>query len=158
MSLLKRDDLQIEEIKISGGEFHRILDKLSITKKFLINNFGKDINQHKALPDRPIKSVILPPRTTLITELLSPEISINYSTTNNPYDFQLILHGTRDRFVPQTIWNICHGHSNTVFLTKVTEADEIIGGYNLLARDRTTNDSFIFSLKIGIFKIQFLAE
>ncbi|RHZ81471.1 hypothetical protein Glove_120g64 [Diversispora epigaea] len=222
MSLLKRDDLQIEEIKIwdyiikwgiaqnpglptnveewTNENFfslktslqqclphiryfqlssEEIYDKIRPLKKILDKQLWKDINQHKAVPDRPIKSVILPPRTTLITELPSrtkepfstiiseehaAEISawidrktINYPTTNNPYDFQLILHGTKDGFASQTFWNICHGHSNTVVVAKVKGTDEIIGGYNPLAWDNThingkwmqTNDSFIFSLKNG---------
>ncbi|RHZ82245.1 hypothetical protein Glove_110g128 [Diversispora epigaea] len=185
MSLLKRDDLQIEEIKIWDyiikwgiSQNPEIYDKIKLYKKILDKQLWEDIKKHIALPDRPIKSVILPPRTTLITELPSrtkepfstiiseehvAEISawidrktINYPTTNNPYDFQLILHGTRDGFAPQTFWNICHGHSNTVVVAKVKGTDEIIGGYNPLAWDSTTdgewaqtNDSFIFSLKNG---------
>ncbi|RHZ79105.1 hypothetical protein Glove_151g5 [Diversispora epigaea] len=86
--------------------------------------------KRRTLSDRPVNSVILPPRTTLITELPpcakepfstiiseehAAEISAwidrktsNYATTNIPYDFQLILLGTRDGFAPQTFWNICN--------------------------------------------------
>ncbi|RHZ79104.1 hypothetical protein Glove_151g6 [Diversispora epigaea] len=104
--------------------------------------------KRRTLSDRPVNSVILPPRTTLITELPpcakepfstiiseehAAEISAwidrktsNYATTNIPYDFQLILLGTRDGFAPQTFWNICNGHSNTVVIARVKGTDEII--------------------------------
>ncbi|RHZ71362.1 hypothetical protein Glove_259g28 [Diversispora epigaea] len=150
-------------------------------KKILDKQLWEDINQHIALPDRPVKSVILPPRTTLIIELPprakepfstiiseehAAEISAwidrktsNYLTTNIPYDFQLILLGTRDGFAPQTFWNICNGHSNTVVVARVKGTDEIIGGHNPLKCDSSNNtrasewmetkDSFIFSLKNG---------
>ncbi|RHZ80172.1 hypothetical protein Glove_139g305 [Diversispora epigaea] len=61
----------------------------------------------------------------------------------------------------------CYGHTRTVVVAKVKGTDEIIGGYNPLAWDSScygeyrwmeTKDRFIFSLKMGIFKIQFLAE
>ncbi|RHZ58628.1 hypothetical protein Glove_372g75 [Diversispora epigaea] len=222
-SLLKRDDLQIEEIKIwdyvikwgiarnpglptDVGEWTKenflslkttlqqclphiryfqlsnteIYDRIQPYKKILDKQLWKDINQHIALPDRPVKSVILPPRTTLITELPTrakepfstiiskehaAEISSwidrktsNYLTTNIPYDFQLILLGTRDGFAPQAFWNICNGHSNTVVVARVKGTDEIIGGYNPLEWDNSnidfgkwieTKDGFIFSLKNG---------
>ncbi|RHZ58661.1 hypothetical protein Glove_372g56 [Diversispora epigaea] len=136
VSRLKRDDLQIEEIKIWD-----YVIKWGIA-------LNPDINQHIALPARPVKSVILPPRTTLITELPhhtkepfsaiiseehAAEISAwidrktsNYLSTNIPYDFQLFLLGTRDGFTPKTFWDICKGHSNTVVVARVKGTDEIM--------------------------------
>ncbi|RHZ89477.1 hypothetical protein Glove_13g75 [Diversispora epigaea] len=224
VSLLKRDDLQMEEVKIwdyviKWGVFQNptlptnleewskenfltlkttlqqclryiryflfssieIFDKIMPYKKILDKQLWKDINRNLAAPDRPVKSIILPARSALVTELPprieepfstiiseehAAEISswidhkiINYSTTNIPYKFKLILSGTRDGFAPQTFWNICHGHAKTVVVAKVKGTDEILGGYNPLAWDNTyngllgwskwmkTKDSFIFSLK-----------
>ncbi|RHZ89555.1 hypothetical protein Glove_13g111 [Diversispora epigaea] len=232
VSLLKRDDLQMEEVKIWDyvikwgisqsptlhtdleewskenfltlkitlqqclpliRYFHisntELFDKIIPYKKILDKQLCKDIIQHLAAPDRPFKSIILPARSTLVTELPprtprtprtketkesfssiifeehAAEISswidrktINYSTTNIPYKFELILSGTRDGFAPQTFWNICHGHAKTVVIAKVKWTDEILGGYNPLAWDNSnhetsqwmeTKDSFIFSLKNG---------
>ncbi|RHZ89571.1 hypothetical protein Glove_13g206 [Diversispora epigaea] len=226
-SLLKRNDLRIEEIKIWDyvikwgiaqnptlstnlekwskedfltlkttlqkclpliRYFHisntELFDKIIPYKKILGKQLFKDIIQHLAAPDRPVKSIILPARSFVVTELPpraeipkvpfstiiseehATEISsridhktINYSTTNIPYKFELILSGTRDGFAPQTFWNICHGHANTIVVVKVKGTDEIFGGYNPLAWDNTynglwgiwkeTKDSFIFSLKNG---------
>ncbi|RHZ83879.1 hypothetical protein Glove_87g57 [Diversispora epigaea] len=79
-----------------------------------------------------------------------------YSLTNIPYEFQLILRGSRDGFQPQTFWNMCHKHAGTIVVAKVSGTDEIVGGYNPLAWNSSkgcskmkTNDSFIFSLKNG---------
>ncbi|RHZ72486.1 hypothetical protein Glove_242g88 [Diversispora epigaea] len=221
VSLLKRDDLQMKEVKIwdyvikwgiaqnptlpsnpkewtkenyitlkttlqqclpnvryfhlSGAE---VLDAIKPYKKILDKQLWEDINQNFLDPDRPIRSIILPARTTLVTELPprtkepfsaiiseehASEISswidrktTTYSSTNNPYEFQLILQGTRDGFAPQTFWNMCHGHAGTVIIVKIKGTDEIIGSYNPLMWDNTTNggwretkDSFIFSLKNG---------
>ncbi|RHZ58867.1 hypothetical protein Glove_367g23 [Diversispora epigaea] len=82
--------------------------------------------------------------------------STTYSLSNIPYEFQLILRGSRDGFQPKTFWNMCHGHAGTIVVVKVAGTDEIVGGYNPMVWDNSasnanvkTNDSFIFSLKNG---------
>ncbi|RHZ72464.1 hypothetical protein Glove_242g87 [Diversispora epigaea] len=155
-----------------------VLDVIKPYKKILDKQLWEDIIEYSLDPDRPVKSIILPARTISVTELPprtkepfsaiiskehASEISswidrktTTYSSTNNPYEFQLILQGTRDGFAPQTFWNMCHGHAGTVVMAKIKGTDEIIGGYNPLMWDNTTNgaywgtkDSFIFSLKNG---------
>ncbi|RHZ87623.1 hypothetical protein Glove_33g165 [Diversispora epigaea] len=167
-----------------------IYDKIRPYKKILDKQLWEDINQHLAAPDRPIKSIILParsvvntelpPRTTkpfstIISEEHAAEISswidrkiVTYSTANIPYNFELILRGTRDGFAPQTFWNICHGHVCTIVVAKVKGTDEIIGGYNPLAWDNTLDGnsnkwmeakgSFIFSLKNGSIQNSILSR
>ncbi|RHZ86520.1 hypothetical protein Glove_50g95 [Diversispora epigaea] len=205
VSLLKRDDLQMKEIKIwdyvikwgisqnpvlpanldewskenfltlktilqqclpyiryfhlSGDE---VLDSIRPYKRILDKQLWKDIDQHLLSPKRPVKSIILPARTVLVTELpfradgskepfstiISEEHAAEisswidrkatiYSTTNIPYKFELILRGSRDGFAPQTFWDICHGHAGTVVIAKVKGTDEILGGYNPLAWDNS---------------------
>ncbi|RHZ60977.1 hypothetical protein Glove_350g71 [Diversispora epigaea] len=186
----------IRYFHISNAE---IVRKIMPYKKILDKQLWKDIVQRMAIPDQPVKSNILPARSVMVTELPprteipkesfsiiiseehAAEIStwidrktINYSTTNIPYKFELILRGSKDGFAPQTFWNICHGHAKTVVVMKIKGTDEILGGYNPLAwawdennihleniqnirnflynnnnRWMRTNDSFIFSLKNG---------
>ncbi|RHZ87672.1 hypothetical protein Glove_33g179 [Diversispora epigaea] len=136
-----------------------IYDKIRPYKKILDKQLWEDIKQHLAAPDRTIKSIILPARSVLNTELPpratepfstiisedhAAEISSwidrktdTYSTTNIPYKFELILRGTKDGFAPQTFWNICHGHAYTIVVAKVKGTDEILGSYNPLAWDNT---------------------
>ncbi|RHZ85086.1 hypothetical protein Glove_71g70 [Diversispora epigaea] len=205
VSLLERDDLQMEEVKIwdyvikwgiaqtstlpiNLDEWTKenfltlkttlqqclphiryfqlsnieIYDSIKPYKKILDKQLWEDINQYLSIPDRPVKSTILPVRSVLVTELPprtkesketfstiisedhAAEISswidrktTTYSTTNTPYKFELILRGTKDGFAPQTFWNICHGHARTVVVAKIKGTDEIIGGYNPLAWDNT---------------------
>ncbi|RHZ73539.1 hypothetical protein Glove_230g213 [Diversispora epigaea] len=79
----------------------------------------------------------------------------SYSLTKIPYEFKLILRGSKDGFAPRTFWDICHGHVNTIVISKVKETGEIIGGFNPLFWDKTrsdwikTNKSFIFSFQDG---------
>ncbi|RHZ77545.1 hypothetical protein Glove_176g22 [Diversispora epigaea] len=136
----------------------KVLDSIKPYKKVLGKQLWEDINQHLLSPKRPVKSIILPPRSLLVKELSShmpeskehfstiisedhaAEISTwidhkttNYLTTNIPYKFELILRGTKDGFAPQTFWDICRGHVGTVVVMKVKGKDDIFGGYNPLA-------------------------
>ncbi|RHZ83864.1 hypothetical protein Glove_87g184 [Diversispora epigaea] len=119
------------------------------------------------LPSRAISTPELPPKikeafSTIINNEHVAELSswidrksTIYSLANIPYEFQLILRGSRDGFHAKTFWNMCHGHVGTIVVVKVAGTDEIVGGYNPLAWDNLksgwmkTNDSFIFSLKNG---------
>ncbi|RHZ68684.1 hypothetical protein Glove_294g158 [Diversispora epigaea] len=132
------------------------------------------------VPDRSVKSIILPARSVLVTELPprtnepkepfstiisehAAEISswtdrrtITYSTTTNvPYKFELILRGTKDGFSPQTFWNICHGHKGTVVIIKIKGTYEVIGGYNPLTWDNTyINNNFEKVIDSFIFSLK----
>ncbi|RHZ60508.1 hypothetical protein Glove_352g56 [Diversispora epigaea] len=212
VSILERDDLQLEEVKIweyiikwgnaqnsnlptNLNEWTKenfttlkttlqqclpliryfqipgtdLLKKIKPYKKILDKQLWDDLKQYFIAPDQPLKSIILPPRlilnSTIITNEHMAEISSwidrssrTYSLINISYKFELILRGSINGFAPQTFWDTCHGHSNTVVIMKVKGTDEILGGYNPLTWDSTdsssetwaqTNDSFIFLLKNG---------
>ncbi|RHZ89563.1 hypothetical protein Glove_13g194 [Diversispora epigaea] len=123
VSLLKRDDLQKEEVKIWDNIIKWGIAQILLFLKTLEN----------------VKSIISPARSTIVSEEHAAEIStwidrktINYSTTNIPCKFEIISSGTRDGFTPETFWNICHGHVKTVLAAKIIGTDEILGCYNPL--------------------------
>ncbi|RHZ75136.1 hypothetical protein Glove_217g127 [Diversispora epigaea] len=154
-----------------------VMSKIKPYYKILDKQLWYDLKRYLILPDQPVESIILPPRFIVKQELPTRVIELfsiiikeehasmisswidnrptNYSSRNNPYDFQLILRGSKDGFAPRTFWDICDGHANTIVVTKVKETNEIIGGFNPIAWDKTkvewvkTNKSFIFSFKDG---------
>ncbi|RHZ67579.1 hypothetical protein Glove_300g70 [Diversispora epigaea] len=156
-----------------------IWEKVKPYKKILEKQLWNDLIQRHMSPNKPVKSIILPTRTFSTPKLpsgvnesfstiinngehvaeLSSWIdrkSTTYSLSNIPYEFQLILRGSRDGFRPKTFWKMCNGRAGTIVLAKVAGTDEIVGGYNPLAWNNSTNntyigtnDSFIFSLKNG---------
>ncbi|RHZ75089.1 hypothetical protein Glove_217g11 [Diversispora epigaea] len=145
------------------------LEEWSDENKILDKRLWNDLKQHFILPDHPVEPIILPSRLVLKQELPErvnepfsivineehasmisswiDEQTTSYSSRNNPYKFQLIR-GSKDGLAPTTFWDICDGHANTIVVTKVKGTDEIIGGFNPLAWDKT-NKSFIFSFKDG---------
>ncbi|PKC05496.1 hypothetical protein RhiirA5_420854 [Rhizophagus irregularis] len=71
-----------------------------------------------------------------------------------PYEFKLLLRGSRDGFTPYKFHELCDNKPHTVTFIKIKETEEIIGGYNPLiwkSHNRgefgITKDSFIFSFK-----------
>ncbi|GBB91635.1 hypothetical protein RclHR1_00190048 [Rhizophagus clarus] len=71
-----------------------------------------------------------------------------------PYEFKLLLRGSRDGFTPKMFHELCDDILYTVTFIKVKETGEIIGGYNPLVWESSneikygkTKDSFIFSFK-----------
>uniref|UniRef100_U9SHT9 Kelch-like protein 17 n=1 Tax=Rhizophagus irregularis (strain DAOM 181602 / DAOM 197198 / MUCL 43194) TaxID=747089 RepID=U9SHT9_RHIID len=70
----------------------------------------------------------------------------------NPYEFNLILRGSRDGFSPSKFHEICDNKFHTISIIKVKDSNEILGGYNPIIwksdySDSVTKDSFIFSFK-----------
>ncbi|RGB35933.1 hypothetical protein C1646_698429 [Rhizophagus diaphanus] len=71
---------------------------------------------------------------------------------DNPYDFKLILRGSRDGFSPSKFHEICDNQYHTITIIKVKDSNEILGGYNPIMWTSNiiwgvTKDSFIFSFK-----------
>ncbi|EXX74591.1 hypothetical protein RirG_049680 [Rhizophagus irregularis DAOM 197198w] len=73
-----------------------------------------------------------------------------------PYEFKLLLRGSRDGFTPKKFHELCDDKLCTVTFIKIKETEEIIGGYNPLKWKTShddygewgeTKDSFIFSFK-----------
>ncbi|RHZ48301.1 hypothetical protein Glove_553g36 [Diversispora epigaea] len=155
-----------------------ILEKLFPFQQLLDKTLWFDILKYSMTPDKPITSTILSPRkivtnqlpnrgytfqitSLIITNERAAEIAswidkkeVTYDVNNNPYEFNLILRGSRDGFGVNVFWNLCNRKTNLVVVVKVKDIDEILGGYNpigwnsnLNGQYSATNDSFIFSLK-----------
>ncbi|RHZ60980.1 hypothetical protein Glove_350g74 [Diversispora epigaea] len=153
-----------------------VLDKIFPYQHILESKLFLDINTKLMAPNRQISSTILPPRKLLTKTLPTRNILISLSSNiitderaleisswidkkatpyieNNPYEFKLLVRGSRDGFDVITIYNICDKISNTVIVLKVEGTEEIFGGYNPVDWDincnqyKMTQDSFAFSLK-----------
>ncbi|GBC38718.2 hypothetical protein GLOIN_2v1473716 [Rhizophagus irregularis DAOM 181602=DAOM 197198] len=75
-----------------------------------------------------------------------------YSSLDNPYEFKLLLRGSRDGFSSESFHKLCDNKAKTITIAKVKGTSEILGGYNPLiweSKDNfeysESNESFIFS-------------
>ncbi|RIB27085.1 hypothetical protein C2G38_2063096, partial [Gigaspora rosea] len=139
-----------------------------------------------ATPNRPVTSTILLPRKKLTTQLPPRksisipssiinlehlvEISswINRRSSNDiteiPYEFKLLLRGSRDGFDAIPFHKLCDNISGLIVVIKVENSNEILGGYNPLGWKSTNYGytkapgSFIFSLKNANMKVSILSR
>ncbi|RIB05696.1 hypothetical protein C2G38_2047386 [Gigaspora rosea] len=185
VSLIKRDDLQMEEIKIwnyvvkwgiaqnpnlTSDPEEWTYENFMILKDTLKNCLShiRYFQMSAILPPRIILKTELPirssePFSTVINEEHAAEIAswidknnTTYSIKNNPYEFKLLLRGSKDGFTCESFWNLCNKKANTVTVINVKGNDNIeriFGGYNPLEWDNSEvgwarcHDSFVFSLK-----------
>ncbi|RHZ60985.1 hypothetical protein Glove_350g111 [Diversispora epigaea] len=185
---LKRCLPYIRYFSISGDD---VIEKIFPYQQILEPKLFLDINSKIMAPNRIITtSLILPPRKiltkTLPTRNTSIPLSSNIITDEhtleisswidkkeapyieyNPYDFKLLVRGSKDGFGVKTIYNICDKVSNTVIILKVKGTGEILGGYNPLEWNNNNNffgqfqgtrDSFVFSLKTSNLKKSILSR
>ncbi|RHZ70574.1 hypothetical protein Glove_269g52 [Diversispora epigaea] len=142
-----------------------IFKKIKPYMEIFNKQLSDDLLYHLLFPDKPVKSIILPPRSISIPEIpepLLPQIQEKFSTiiTNehateisswiwinrnytpySPYRFKLILRGSKDGFDPKIFWKMCHDNSNTVIILKVAGTNEILGGFNPLKWDKTMKEN-----------------
>ncbi|RIB22793.1 hypothetical protein C2G38_945948 [Gigaspora rosea] len=154
-----------------------IINNVQPYYQILEENLWKDILKRLSTSSQTISSKTLPPRVILtqnlpsrLTESFSTVINEEhaaeiaswidkkedaYSVRNNPYEFKLLVRGSRDGFTAESFWNLCDKQTNVMVVMKVKGTNEILGGYNPVGWDkslngsqyRCNNDSFIFSLK-----------
>ncbi|GBB88598.1 hypothetical protein RclHR1_15150003 [Rhizophagus clarus] len=148
-----------------------ITQKIRPYKKLLNQQLYEDLIDSYMNPDNISIENILLPRNIKIDKIIDSKIvnlniflAILKWIDNNgnkfahiresylPYEFKLLLRGSRDGFTPQKFHELCGDKYSTVTFIKIKGTDEILGGYNPLKWESTntwglTNDSFIFSFK-----------
>ncbi|RHZ75111.1 hypothetical protein Glove_217g43 [Diversispora epigaea] len=99
-----------------------VMFKSNHIRKFLINRYGmiERVNE-------PFSIIINEEHSAMISSRIDNRPT-SYSSRNNPYEFQLLLRGSKDGFAPITFLDIYDGHTNTIVVTKVEGTDEIIDG------------------------------
>ncbi|GET03143.1 carbohydrate-binding module family 13 protein [Rhizophagus clarus] len=164
LSLEKYVNSDIIKILVTASEFEfveKVYPYKKIIPKELREKLIKDfiyqpnkITEQKITKEISSKSIDSKIITYQHTELISKWIS-RLGITNkikNPYEFKLILRGSRDGFSSSKFHEICDNQSHTISIIKVKNSDEILGGYNpdIWKSDNSwgaTKDSFIFSFK-----------
>ncbi|RHZ76566.1 hypothetical protein Glove_196g72 [Diversispora epigaea] len=138
VSLLKRDDLQLEEVIIWD-----YITKWGIAqnsalpvpyKKILDEQLWDDLTQYFIDQDKPMESIILPPRTILVQELpIRTTKPINPFSTIITYEHVAEISSWIDR--KSSTYSLTSIPYDTVVIMKVKGTEEILGGYNRLIWD-----------------------
>ncbi|CAB4403739.1 unnamed protein product [Rhizophagus irregularis] len=152
-------------IKFNNLSHQEFLDKVYPYKKILPKDLRDELIRHfinqstnrpepKTIKENSSKNIDSKIITKQHAELISKwidKLDVK-DEIENPYEFELILRGSRDGFSPKRFHEICDNKSHTISIIKVKGSNEILGGYNSIiwkSDDKwgTTKDSFIFSFK-----------
>ncbi|RHZ70089.1 hypothetical protein Glove_275g72 [Diversispora epigaea] len=152
ISIIKLDDLQLDEDKIWdyiiqwGTNPDEWTSDYFVALKTTLKNClpHVDISILQPIPSIPSNIITNEHASELSSWIDRKEATY---TENNPYEFKLLVRGSRDGFDVKTIYNICDQVSNTIIVAKLEGTGGIIGGYNPLEMHNTSQDSFVFSLK-----------
>jgi hypothetical protein len=76
-----------------------------------------------------------------------------YNARKIPYSFNLLYHASRNGYTAEKFHNACDNKGPTIVVAKITNSEQIVGGYNPLdwmpsnnnGGYKSTKDSFIFS-------------
>ncbi|GES77836.1 hypothetical protein GLOIN_2v1534764 [Rhizophagus clarus] len=75
----------------------------------------------------------------------------DYTKQNVPYQFTLLLRGTRDGFDPTKFHQLCDSKGATITIARIENSKQIIGGYNSLhwyqnGQYGNSSDNFLFKI------------
>ncbi|GBB89306.1 hypothetical protein RclHR1_00160022 [Rhizophagus clarus] len=119
-------------------------------------NLSRMVNgstHHTTLPSID-SEIITSQHVILFSSWIDRRSNPNYTNINEvPYEFNLLLRGTRDGMDPQTFHKLCDNKGPTFIVIKIKNSKQITGGYNPLDwdsndRSRNSTDSFIFSFRV----------
>ncbi|CAG8584135.1 2467_t:CDS:2 [Paraglomus occultum] len=148
---------------IPPGEFRQ---KVWPYKAVLPQDLYDDIMWCYAAPQIKVQSIISPPRlkpidsniikmkhVAIISSWVDRKDGPHYNLGEIPYQFRLLLRGSRDGFSNRVFHSRCDSSVRTVVIVRIQDTGEVIGGYNPLNWSYTssgrTEDSFIFSFGDG---------
>jgi len=154
----------IRFLQISSGDFYKRVKPFA---QCLPVELYEDILQYHLVPGhQPSGDLIQPKRATIDSVLIERKLAaliaswidgkdktsgIDEYCLGNPYEFKLLLRGSRDGFTGDEFHQKCDSESATVTIIKISNTGELIGGFtpiNWSSRNDWgfTNESFIFCL------------
>ncbi|GBB83439.1 hypothetical protein RclHR1_10170001 [Rhizophagus clarus] len=94
--------------------------------------------------------IIEPQHFATLSSWIDKKENSYYNVKNNPYDFNLLYRASRDGDTLAAFHSKCDYKGATIVIAKITNSEQIVGGYNPLFWDssstyKSTKDSFIFS-------------
>jgi hypothetical protein len=140
--------------------FYKVYCYKDILPQYLIS----DLLEFHIVPNMKPKTKIAPPRkmiskldsnliepkhTPLFASWIDRKDSSRYNIKNNPYYFKLLYSSNRDGFNTESFHKNCDNKGATIWVAKIQDSTELIGGYNPLDWEgndwKKTDASFLFN-------------
>ncbi|CAB4427806.1 unnamed protein product [Rhizophagus irregularis] len=94
-------------------------------------------------------NLIIPNHNHLFASWIDKKDSSYYNKKNVPYDFKLLYRSSRDKFDARIFHRNCDNKGATIWIAKIEDSTNLIGGYNPLDWNgdgwKYTRNSFLFS-------------
>ncbi|RIA79290.1 hypothetical protein C1645_841050 [Glomus cerebriforme] len=135
--------------------------KVYYYKDILPQNLIHDLLEFHIVPSKKSKINLPPSRTTIDSELIKfnhipifvswidKKDTSFYNQKRIPYKFKLLYRSNRDGFNNSTFHKLCNNKGATVWVAKILNSSQFIGGYNPLdwsgSGPKHTTDSFLFN-------------
>ncbi|CAB4420309.1 unnamed protein product [Rhizophagus irregularis] len=166
--LLKRDDLNMDEIEIWDNLLKWCFTQQNVYcyKDILPQDLIHDLLEFHIVPNKKHKTNIPPSRKQnlkfkLDSNLVEPNLiplfaswinrkeSSYYDKKVIPYEFKLLYRSSRDGIGNKSFHRNCDNKGATIWIAKIKDSTKLMGGYNPLDWNgngwKNTSDSFLFS-------------
>ncbi|GBC02967.1 hypothetical protein RclHR1_04900010 [Rhizophagus clarus] len=146
---------------ISSEDFHlEVYPFKVLLPEDLINNLlsfymtPNKFNDNIQIPRKPKYDTVIvkPQHFAIFSKWIEKKTDTQYNLKDIPYYFKLIYRASRDGNTAEVFHNKCDNKGATLVVAKVTDSEQIVGGYNPLYWDTSntykfTKSSFIFSFR-----------
>ncbi|EXX69564.1 hypothetical protein RirG_094910 [Rhizophagus irregularis DAOM 197198w] len=139
--------------------------KVYCYKEILPPNLIHDLLEYHIVPNvkpkvnlpnsRKINSTLIESKhIPLFSSWIGRKESSYYDRKSCPYDFKLLYRSSRDGIDTKTFHNNCDNKGATIWVAKIKDSTQLIGGYNPLDWNgnsgyKAANDSFLFNFTNG---------
>ncbi|GBC38781.2 hypothetical protein GLOIN_2v1838168 [Rhizophagus irregularis DAOM 181602=DAOM 197198] len=158
--------LEVLNLLIAVDELN-IHSLISYIQEFLIEHRTEFLYQNPTVPNIKPKTNLTPSRDpdlkdstliksshiSLFASWIDKKGSSHYNKKNIPYEFKLLYRSSRDGNGTDSFHENCDNKGPTIWVAKIKDSIQLIGGYNPLDWNgntwKTTADSFIFNFTNG---------
>ncbi|CAB4383858.1 unnamed protein product [Rhizophagus irregularis] len=116
----------------------------------IVPNVKSKANLPSSRKSNQINSTLIEPRhIPVFASWINKKDSSHYNKKDTPYNFNLLYRSSRDGIGTSSFHRNCDNKGATIFIAKIKDSTQLIGGYNPLdwngSKWKTTADSFLFN-------------
>lgn len=151
--LIRFQDITSEEFSLNILPYEDLLPK-KLKHEILNSYLNPSTKRIELLPSRmafnsgKIDSVIITEKYIALFASWIDRKDVAYDLKRVPYNFNLILRGSKDGFSASSFHNKCDDKGATIVIAKIKGTNKIVGGYNPYSWSKNitgnTKDSFLF--------------
>jgi hypothetical protein len=164
--LIRFYDISLEDFNLKVLPYRELLPCNLINDIFSFHSNDKEaLNIDVQSPRRSKNTydsiLIKPQHFAIFSGWIEKKNDSHYNARNIPYNFNLLYRASRDGNTAAAFHAKCDNKGATIVIAKITNSEQIVGGYNPLFwneksnTNKSTSDSFIFTLTTQTAKVSY---